>query len=127
MIATMTTISHDTAFPTLSECVALAALNASAHGQALVADIVATAANDPRVFVSRRESEAMQGIGPTRQVELELAGELRSIVDGSRRRISAASIYARLARLAILAHPKSGPPVIVRQPRRRYAPRAASP
>jgi hypothetical protein len=92
----------------------------SAAAAAIVADIRARAEHEVRVAVPRQVSQEMQHIGPSRQIELENAGELRSYLDGSRRLVTTASIYARLIRRAIESHPLEGPPAKVRQPSTRY-------
>jgi hypothetical protein len=87
---------------------------------AIVADIKARAEREVCVAVPRQVSQEMQHIGPSRQIELENAGELRSYLDGSRRLVTTASIYARLIRRAIESHPVDGPPARVRRPSTRY-------
>jgi hypothetical protein len=99
---------------------ALIARPMSSAAAAIVADIRARAEHEVRVAVPRQVSQEMQHIGPSRQIELENAGELRSYLDGSRRLVTTASIYARLIRRAIESHPLEGPPAKVRQPSTRY-------
>ena len=63
-------------------------------------------AADQRISVSRKVSREMQGdLSQTRHIELELSGELPSYLEGSTRRILVSSVYQRLIRLAIEAHP----------------------
>jgi hypothetical protein len=79
-------------------------------GEAMVAAIRAREAADGRISVSRKTACEMLGIGPSREIELELEGQLHSYLDGSVRRVLVASIYASLIRLAVAAHPLEAPP-----------------
>ncbi len=66
--------------------------------------------------VSPRQACALLGLGTTRLYQLIGAGELVAYHDGRARRITMASIRARVARLA-------GTPADTAQPRRRGRPR----
>jgi len=112
LVAVLAALSADAAALVASAEVSPAAL-------ALVADIAQRWSNDPRFSVSRKVSQEMLGIGPTRQIDLEHSGELRSYLDGTARRITLASIYLRLINLAIRSHPPAGP-LKARQPAARY-------
>jgi hypothetical protein len=101
LVAVLAVLSADAAALVASAEVSPAAL-------ALVADIAQRWSNDPRFSVSRKVSQEMLGIGPTRQIVLE-RGELRSYLDGTARRITLASIYLRLIKLAIRSHPPPDP------------------
>jgi hypothetical protein len=99
----------------------------SPAAQAVVNDIISRAERDIRVAVPRAVACEMQHIGSSREIELENAGVLLSYLDGSRRLITTASIYARLIRLAIESHPLDGPSVRVRRPSTRYQRRRREP
>jgi hypothetical protein len=88
---------------------------------AIVADIRERQARDPRVMVSRKVSQEMLGIGPSRQIELEAEGVLHSYLDGSGRRVLVSSIYARMIAQAIASHLLNGPPARFRQPSKRFS------
>jgi hypothetical protein len=119
LVAVLAALSADAAALVASVEVSPAAL-------ALVADIAQRWSNDPRFSVSRKVSKEMLGIGPTRQIDLEHSGELRSYLDGTARRITLASIYLRLIKLAIRSRPPTGP-VKARQPAARFKPQRRKP
>jgi hypothetical protein len=73
-----------------------------------VAHIRAEQKADPRRAVSRADAAKMTGLSTTQVERLEDI-ELVSFLDGGRRLISTASIYARMIRLVIKANPKQGP------------------
>jgi hypothetical protein len=85
-------------------------------GEAMVAALKRREAAETRIAVPRKIACEMLGIGPSREIELELEGELQSYLDGNVRRILVSSIYARLIRLAIVAHPLEAPPLKARSP-----------
>jgi hypothetical protein len=89
----------------------------SPEAAALIADIDRKEANDRRVVVSRKEAMAMLGVKQTKLLELEDAGILRSLLDGTSRRISTASIYSRLRALAVASYPLNAEPAKVRRPK----------
>lgn len=70
--------------------------------------------------VSRKASQEIFDHSSTRQIEVELAGEVESFLDGSMRKISVKSIARRLIALALLSHPLDGEPAKARQPAKRY-------
>jgi hypothetical protein len=88
----------------------------SAKAAPLVAEILARQAGDSRIVVSRLESQSMQSIGQSRQIELEKDGVLNSILDGSVRRITTSSIYDRQLALALDSYPAGEPEAKARQP-----------
>jgi hypothetical protein len=88
----------------------------SPEAAALIADIDRKEADDRRVVVSRKEAMLMLGVKQTKLLQLEAAGILRSIVEGASRRISAASIYARLRAVAVASYPLNADPAKVRRP-----------
>jgi excisionase family DNA binding protein len=73
--------------------------------------------DDEPLAVSPRQACRLLGIGNTRLYELIGAGELVSYHEGRARRITMASIRARVVRLAGVANSESSPP------RRRGRPR----
>jgi hypothetical protein len=104
-----------------SASASVAAIIAASEGvsqaaAAIIGPLYERAANDPRIGVSRRVSCEMQGIGMSQHILLERRGELHSYLDGAARRITTASIYARLTRLAIASNPVDGARVTVRHP-----------
>ena len=72
-----------------------------------------------RVMLTRRQCQQCGNWGPTSQIAKENAGDLDSVLDGSVRKITAASFYRHLIELAIRSHPPAGP-VKARQPAARY-------
>ena len=91
----------------------------SAKAAAIVADIKRRQAADSRVMLTRRQCQQCGNWGPTSQIAKENAGDLDSVLDGSVRKITAASFYRHLIELAIRSHPPAGP-VKARQPAARY-------
>ena len=91
----------------------------SAKAAAIVADIKRRQAADSRVMLTRRQCQQGGNWGPTSQIAKENAGDLDSVLDGSVRKITAASFYRHLIELAIRSHPPAGP-VKARQPAARY-------
>ena len=91
----------------------------SAKAAAIVADIKRRQATDSRVMLTRRQCQQEGNWGPTSQITKENAGALDSVLDGSVRKITAASFYRHLIELAIRSHPPAGP-VKARQPAARY-------
>jgi hypothetical protein len=91
----------------------------SAKAAAIVADIKRRQAADARVMLTRRQCQQEGNWGPTSQITKENAGALDSVLDGSVRKITAASFYRHLIKLAIRSHPPAGP-VKARQPAARY-------
>jgi hypothetical protein len=85
-----------------------AATQASATAILILADIDAKEAADSRFAIKRRAVCEMLDVSMSRVISLEAKGELRSFLEGSERRITVASVYDRLRRLARLAHPASG-------------------
>jgi hypothetical protein len=100
---------------------------ASPRALAQIAVIEARAQEDPRFAVSRHVCQEMLSIGRTRQIALENSGELHSYLEGSVRRVNTASIYLRLAKLALASHPADGPRATARQPPTRYRSSVKSP
>ena len=86
-------------------------------------------AAETRIAVSRKVACEMLGVGSSRLIALERSGELLSYLDGASRKIVISSVYARLIRLALNAHPVGGAPATVRHPLGEYrkAPRARTP
>ena len=98
----------------------------SAKAAAIVADIKRRQAADSRVMLTRRQCQQEGNWGPTSQIAKENAGALDSVLDGSVRKITAASFYRHLIELAIRSHPPAGP-VKARQPAARYQKRRREP
>ena len=125
-------IRRDISSPALAALIAIlsalspdaAALVASAEvspaAAALIADITQRWSHDPRFSVTRKEAQQMLGIGATREIDLERAGELHSYLEGSARRVTVGPIYARLIRLALASHPAGGPAATARRPAKRF-------
>ena len=88
----------------------------SEKAQALIDDIQRAQSLDQRVIVSRRVAQAMLSIGQTRLLELEKLGLLHSLLDGSSRRITTASVYNYLIARAVASHPSDGVEEKVRLP-----------
>jgi hypothetical protein len=88
---------------------------------AIVTGLARRYAGTAAVVTSRNGACEITGLGMSRIIQLERAGELHSYLDGAARRITVASIYARSFRLAFEAHPVGGPPAVVRHPRGEYA------
>jgi len=83
-----------------------------------------------RVSVSRRIGCDMLGVGQTRLIELEKAGELISYFEGAERRILVSSIYALIIKRVLASHPEEGPVPTGRRvppPRGRKSPRILTP
>jgi hypothetical protein len=91
-----------------------------AKASEIVSDLLRRKAKDCRIVLSRRDCEREGGWGPTRQIELERAGNLRSFLSGSKRVITAESFYGHLIASAIASHPLDGPERKARQPLMRY-------
>jgi hypothetical protein len=70
--------------------------------------------------VSRKTSQEIFDHSATRQIEVELAGELESYLDSGVRKIPVTSIARRLIALAIASHPVDGEPTKARQPKARF-------
>ena len=83
--------------------------NITDAAKAEIARIRAAQKADTRKAVSRADAAEMTGLSTTSIERLEKSGELVSFLDGGRRLISTASIYARMIRLVIKANPKKGP------------------
>jgi hypothetical protein len=81
----------------------------SPAGVAMLAALDAREAADGHLSVPRAIACEMLSVGQSRLIELELAGEVVSYLDGGARRVLTASIYARLRRLVAAAHPLDGP------------------
>ena len=92
----------------------------SAKASEIVSDLLRRKAKDCRTVLSRRDCEREGGWGPTRQIELERAGNLRSFLSGSKRVITAESFYGHLIASAIASHPLDSPERKARQPLMRY-------
>ena len=92
----------------------------SAKASEIVSDLLRRKAKDCRTVLSRRDCEREGGWAPTRQIELERAGKLRSFLSGSKRVITAESFYGHLIASAIASHPLDGPERKARQPLTRY-------
>jgi hypothetical protein len=82
--------------------------NITDAAKAEVARIRAAQKADTRKAVSRADAAEMTGLSTSTIERLEDI-ELVSFLDGGRRLISTASIYARMIRLVIKANPKKGP------------------
>ena len=82
--------------------------NITDAAKAEIADIRAAQKADSRKAVSRADAAEMTGLSTSTIERLEDI-ELVSFLDGGRRLISTASIYARMIRLVIKANPKKGP------------------
>ena len=83
--------------------------NITDEAKAEIADIRAEQKADRRKAVSRADAAEMTGLSTTSIERLEKSGDLVSFLDGGRRLISTASIYARMVRLVIKASSKKGP------------------
>jgi hypothetical protein len=99
----------------------------SAKASEIVSDLLRRKANDCRTVLSRRDCEREGGWAPTRQIELERGGKLRSFLSGSKRVTTAESFYGFLIASAIASHPLNGPERRARQPLTRYRTRRAAP
>jgi hypothetical protein len=87
-------------------------LSDAARGE--IAGLRARQAQDQRIAVSRRDACLMLGIKATRERELEAAGELASIVDGSRRFVLVSSVYDYLVRKVARSYPLDRAPAKLR-------------
>jgi len=65
---------------------------------------------------SRKEVQTIFGIGPSKELEVEAAGELDSYLDGCVRRITVESIVRRKIALKLLSYPANGDEAKARQP-----------
>jgi hypothetical protein len=113
LITVLSTLSPDAA-------ALVASAEVSPAAAALIADITQRWSRDSRFSVTRKETQQMLGIGATREIDLERAGELNSYLEGSMRRVPVGPIYARLIKLAIASHPVDGTAAKVRRPAKRF-------
>ena len=61
-------------------------------------------------LLTRKEHQAFGNHGSTRELQIEKAGEVDVILDGSTKLITVKSAFRRRRRLIIQSHPVSGPP-----------------
>jgi hypothetical protein len=92
----------------------------SAGARPLVADFCAAFVAEPGPVTPRVGACARLKIGPTQEIKYEHAGLIDSLLFGSVRRVSVASIYRLLILKAIASHPVDGPPARARLPAGRY-------
>jgi hypothetical protein len=83
--------------------------------------------SDPRYGTRRKEAMALFGIGLTRMMAIEAAGEVQTYLDGASRMITLDSVVIRQIALLLLAHPLSGAAPKARLPAARYQKRRREP
>jgi hypothetical protein len=71
-------------------------------------------------FLTRKTAQEVIGCSQSKLLRLEANGELETLLDGSTRKILAASVARRMIANAIMSHPASGFELKARKPAKRY-------
>jgi hypothetical protein len=85
--------------------------NISDVGVALVGQIDAREAVDPRVLLSTADACEMIGCGPRRLTQLMDGHEIDSVLEGRSRRVVTASLYDLIRKRIVASHPADQAPV----------------